>query len=256
VVLQLLSARWAGAEEGSTAEDQVRAPEEELLVNEEVLLLGAGSGVDFGGALVSEEAEHPERLAVEGFDGAQQWDLVIERISGPGGKDAWDAQRCPVGMLHDEGGRGRVPCRVASGFEGLAQTAAGEGGGIGLALDEVLAGELCNGTAAGIGGDEAFVLFGCAAGQWLEPVSVVRGAALDCPFLHRQGNDIGDGGIELLALLDRCQKRAEDRLGKALLHDLEREDVLRKDLFDGNGGMGRDAVETPVLRRCNHVVVM
>ena len=46
------------------------------------------------------------------------------------------------------------------------------------------------------------MLLGRDAGQRLEPVRVVRGALLDCPFLHGVGNHIGHLEVQRLTLLD------------------------------------------------------
>jgi hypothetical protein len=59
----------------------------------------------------------------------------------------------------------------------------------------------------------------------LEPVRVVRRAALDRPVLHRRGDDVGDFGIERLGVLDRALDVLEDVLGQAGLHGAFGEDV-------------------------------
>ena len=50
-----------------------------------------------------------------------------------------DAQQGAVGVLQQEGRRGRVPGRVAAGLERRADATGREGGGVGFALDELLA---------------------------------------------------------------------------------------------------------------------
>src|SRR5450631_3658343 len=66
----------------------------------------------------------------------------IERLPRPRGERRGDAEQRPVGVLEDEGRRGRVPGGVAAGLEGRADPAGGEGRGVGLALDQLLAGEV------------------------------------------------------------------------------------------------------------------
>ena len=79
-------------------------------------------------------------------------------------------------IVLDKGGASGIPSGVATGLEGGAQAAVGEAGGIGLALDEVLARKLGNGGAVVVGLQEAVVLLGSNARKRLEPVRVVRRA--------------------------------------------------------------------------------
>ena len=58
------------------------------------------------------------------------------------------------------------------------------------------------------------MLLGGDAGQRLEPVRVVRRAVLDGPILERAGDDVGDRGLDRLALSHRASERAVHILGQ------------------------------------------
>jgi hypothetical protein len=137
-----------------------------------------------------------------------------------------------VGVLHDVGRRGRIPGGVAAGFEGGAEAAGGEAGGVGLTLDELLAGEFGDRAAVAVGGEEAVVLLGGDAGHGLEKVRVVGGAFLEGPVLHGAGDGIGDGGVELFAELDGALKGLVDALGETGALDFFVEDVGPEEIFD------------------------
>src|SRR5439155_4454082 len=92
-----------------------------------------------------------------------------------------DAERRAVRVLEDERRRGRVPGGVAAGLEGRADAAGRERRSVRLALDQLLARELGDRAAVAGGRVERVVLLGGHAGQRLEPVRVVRRAALEGP---------------------------------------------------------------------------
>ena len=81
----------------------------------------------------------------------------------------------PQDISLTKAGGGHVPGGVAPGVVGGAQAAGGEGGGVRLAHDQLLAGELEQGLAVLRGGEEGVVLLGGDAGEGLEPVGVVGG---------------------------------------------------------------------------------
>ncbi len=141
VVVELVAFRRLGAEQGAPGGDQVGALEVVLLVDQEVLLLGADRGEDALALLVAEQPQRLDRRARERVHRAQQRDLRVERLAGPGGEGGRDAEQDAVRVLEQEGGGGRVPGGVAARLEGGADAAGREGGGVGLALDQLLAGE-------------------------------------------------------------------------------------------------------------------
>src|SRR5208283_265088 len=91
------------------------------------------------------DAQQLERLdgrSRERVHRAQQRDLVVERLSGPGGEGGRYAQERAVRVFQDEGGRCGVPGGVPAGLEGRTDASGRKRRGVGLALDQLLAGEL------------------------------------------------------------------------------------------------------------------
>ena len=125
----------------------------------------------------------------------------------------------PAGHLLDEGGGGHVPGGVAPGVVGGPQAAGGEGGGVGLPHDQLLAGELKQGLSVLGPGEEGVVLLGGDAGERLEPVGVVGGALLHRPVLHGVGHDVGGGHGDVAPVLHHVHDLLEHLLGQALPHD-------------------------------------
>ena len=226
VVLQLLALGGGGAEQSAAAQAQVHALGEVLLVNEEILLLGAHLGGDPLGLGIPKQAQDAHRLAAHLVHGPQQGGLFIQHLAGVGVKHGGDIQ----GVVPQEGVGGGVPGGVAPGLEGGPQAAGGEGGGVGLAPDQLLAGELQQNLAAGGGGDEAVVLLCGVAGHRLEPVGEMGGAPLNGPVLHGVGNVVGDGQIQSGLIFNALLPGAEGIGGEVLPHRVLVEDHASKQL--------------------------
>ena len=109
VVVELVALRRLGAEQRAPGVDQVGPLEVVLLVDQEVLLLGADGGEHPRGLVVAEQPQRPDRRARQRVHRAQQRDLVVERLAGPGRERRRDAQQRPVRVLEDEGRAGRDP---------------------------------------------------------------------------------------------------------------------------------------------------
>ena len=200
VVLQLLALGGFGAEEGPAGEEQVLPPLADALVDEEILLLRthlADDPLDIGAA-VAKELHDPHRLAADLIHGAEEGRLFVQGLAAVGAENGGDAQASVL----DEGKGFGVPGGVAPGLEGGPQAAGGEGGGVGLAPDQLLAAELHDGLAAGGGRDEAVVLLGGVTGHGLEPVGEVGGAVFDGPVLHAFRDLIGGVQLERGAVLE------------------------------------------------------
>ena len=106
------------------AGDQVEALEVALLVDQEVLLLGADGGGHPRGGRVAKRAQHAQRLVGHGPHRAQQRRLLVERLAVVGAERGRDAERDVAGrVLLEKGRRGAVPGRVAARLEGGAQAA-------------------------------------------------------------------------------------------------------------------------------------
>ena len=237
VVLELLALRRLGAEERPLAGEQVGTAVVEVAVDEEVLLLRPDGRVDPPHAVVgAEEPEDPHRLLGERLDRAEQRDLGVERLAGPGDERGRDAERDVVVAPDEERRAGGVPGRVAARLERGAEAARGEARRVRLALDQVGAGEVEDHAARAVRRRQRVVLFGGEAGERLEPVGVVGRAVLDGPVLHRRGDDVGDLRVERLAVIDRPEQAPVDVLRQTLPHDAPREDVGAENAVDTLGG--------------------
>ena len=236
--------------------DQVRPLEEVLLVDQEVLLLGPDGGEDALALLVAEQAQGLDRRARERVHRAQQRDLGVERLTRPGGERGRDAEQGPVRVLEDEGGAGRVPGGVAAGLEGRAQAAGREGGGVRLALDQLLAGEAGQHLAVARWLEERVVLLRGRAGQRLEHVGVVGGAVLQRPVLHRLGDGVGQARVERLAVLEGRPQLLEGVAGQPFALHLDGEDVGAEGFVLGKGQVdGAEGLPVGAPLRCGHVLL-
>ena len=239
VILQLLTLGRLGAEQGALADEQVGPLVVQLPVDQEVLLLRAHGGDDAGDACVgAEDPEDAHRLLGERLDRAEQRDLGVQRLAGPGDERRRDAQRHVVVTPHQEGRAGGVPGGVAAGLEGGPEPARGKAGGIRLALDQLGAGEVEDHSPAPVRAGERVVLLGGQAGERLEPVGVVARAVLDGPVLHRRRDHVGHGGIERLTVIDGAKEAAIHLLGEPLPHDAAGEDVGAEDGVDPSSATG------------------
>src|SRR6185295_901754 len=173
---ELVALRRRRAEQRAPGRVEVGALEVVLLVDQEVLLLGADRREHARAVLVAEEAQRAQRGLAQRVHRAQQRDLVVERLARPRRERRRDAQQRAVRVLEDERRRGRVPRGVAARLEGRAHAAGRERRGVRLALDELLARELGEGGAVRARGVERVVLLGGRARQRLEPVGEVRRA--------------------------------------------------------------------------------
>ena len=90
VLLELLALNRLAAKERAATHDEVRALLEVLLLDEEVLLLGADGGHDVLGG-TAEELQHTLGLALESHLGAQQRGLLVKRLAGIGDEGRGDA---------------------------------------------------------------------------------------------------------------------------------------------------------------------
>ena len=245
VVVELVPLGRLGAEERAPGGDEVRALEVEALVDQEVLLLGADGREHTRRRLVAEQLQRAQRAAGQRIHRAQERDLVVERLTRPRSERGRDAEHRAVRVLEDERGRRGVPRRVAARLERGPDAAGGERRRVGLALDQLLARELGDRVAVAGRGVERVVLLGGHAGQRLEPVREVRGAALHRPFLHGGGDGVGERGLEQLAGLERLLKLLVHRLRQPLALDGGREHVLAEDVGAGLGQV-RLAERAPV----------
>ena len=203
MVVHLLSLRRHCAEERAPAEHKILALIEHGAVHEKIFLLGTDERTDDLHIVHAEELQHAQRLLVERLHGAQQRRFLVERLAAVGTERRRDAER----FVFDKGVARRVPGGVAARFKRGAKPAGGKARSVRLAPDEFLAGKLHDDAAIRRGGDEAVVLLRGAAGEWLEPVGIVRRALFDRPLLHGVGHGVGNGGIQRAALIHRLFQR-------------------------------------------------
>ena len=140
VVLQLLPLRTRRAEERAARQHEVGTLGVVLLVDQEVFLLGTERDRDARLALA--EALHQAlRGDGERLHGTEQRRLLVQRLARVGAEGRRNAEGRAVRVALDEGGRSRIPRRVAARLERGADAAGGETRRIRLAHDQVLAGE-------------------------------------------------------------------------------------------------------------------
>ena len=214
MVVQLLPLGGLCAEQRSAAQLQVLTPFVHLLVDEEVLLLRADLGRDVLGPGVAEQPQDTDAGSVQLTHGAQQRRFLIQRLSAVRAEYRGDIQRL---ILDKSVGRG-IPSGVATGLEGGAEAAGGEGGGVRLALIQLLGAQLHDHAVLAVAGDEAVVFFGGKAGHGLEPVGEVGRALFQCPVLHGVGDLTGYGTIQCRPLGQRLLPRLIRLGGQTLLH--------------------------------------
>ena len=250
MVVQLVPLRRLGAEQRAPGREQVGAFEVVLLVDQEVLLLRShGREYAVGAVGRAEQLQSADRRPRQRVHRAQQRDLVVQRLARPGRERRRDAQQRSVGVLEDERRRGRIPGGVAARLERRADAAGRERGGVGLALDQLLAGELGDRGAVARRGVEGVVLLRRRAGQRLKPVRVVGGAPLHRPVLHRLRDRVGERGVQRLAVLERALQRAVDVLGQPVALQVRAEHVRGEHLVGRQrqvGGAERRAVGAPL----------
>ena len=213
VVLEFLSLGGLGSEKRPAREDEVAAFEESARVDEEIFLLGSDGGQHLF-RFSAEESEQTDCLFADGFHGAEKRSLFVEGVPVVTAERRGDAQR----RVLDEGVGSGIPRGVAARFECGAQTAAGEGAGVGLAFDEFLAVELHDHAAVAVGSDEGVVLLGGQTRHGLEPVSKVSDALFHRPVLHGAGYDIGDFEGEGTVLFATLFELVVGAFGQALAH--------------------------------------
>ena len=204
------------AEERSSSIDKVFALVIGLLVYYEIFLLSTNGVVQSLGRSVAEEAEYSQSLCVYCVHGAEQGSFGVKRLARVGAERRGYVKRS---VLY-ECVRTGVPSRVASCLKGGAKSARGEGGCVGLSLDELLSRKFHNYLAASHGRDKGVVLFGGNTRQWLEPVGIVGCALLNSPVLHCVGDHVCNGRVDGSARRYGLGKRLIDLFGKPFSHYL------------------------------------
>ena len=214
VIFQLLSLGRPRAKERAAGQNEIRPASVILLVDEEVLLLRSHGG-GHARNLFAKELQDPACLAAYGLHRAQQRRLLIQNLARVGAKRRGDAQR----IILDKRIAGRIPRGVAARLKRGAQPSGRKGGGIRLALDQLLAGKLHDHRAIRTRGDKRIVLFRRDSRHRLKPVRKMRGPFFNGPILHRVGDHTGDLLVKGRALADCQPQRLINIPGQPFLHD-------------------------------------
>ena len=223
MLFQLLTLGRGGTEQGAAGEDQILTGLVILFLDQEVLLLGADGGGDVI-HILAEQLQDTDRLIGQCVHGTQQRGLLIQSLAGVADECGGDAQHV---ILH-ECVAGGVPCSVAGG----AQASGGEGGSIGLAAHQLLAGELHDGGAVAHRGNKAIVLLTGDAGQRLEPVGVVGGTQLHGPALHHAGHNVCHLNVQRSTLVQGVLQALISCARQALLHHMFVKDLAAVDFHN------------------------
>ena len=227
MLLQLLTLGRGSTEQSAAGEDQILTCLVVLLLDKEILLLGADGGGDVINIL-AKQLQDADGLTGQCVHGAQQGGLFVQCLAGVADESGGDAQHV---ILH-ESVAGGVPCGVAAGLAGGTQAAGGEGGSIGLAAHQLLAGELHDGGAVAHGAHKAVVLLTGDAGQRLEPVGVVGGTQLHGPALHHAGHNVCHLDIQGCALVQGALQALVSSARQALLHYMLVKDLAAVDFHN------------------------
>ena len=234
LIFKLLPLWGLRAKQRATCHHEIGPGKVEIAVDQKIFLLGAGRSRHLTDVLVSKQGQHAVSLLVNRLHRTQKWRFLIEGLSGPRAKRGRNAERCAIGIVEDIGGAGRIPRGVTSGLKRGAQPAGWKARCIGLALNQFLAGKLCDGIAVACGREKTIVLLCGEPREGIENVCVVRGTLFNGPVLHRHRHGVCNAGIDLLALLDRCLQCPVDALGQTVFHDRVAENIGAKNLARGS----------------------
>ena len=135
VVAQLLCFGWLCAKKRTAGVHEIFTLFVDILVHKEVFLLGAYGRLDRGDIGVSEESENAKTLEIYRLHTSQKRRFLVESLAAVGAKCRGNAQ---YPILYKCVG-GRVPCGVAPRLKGGAKSAGRKAGGVGLALNKLLA---------------------------------------------------------------------------------------------------------------------
>ena len=256
VVFHLLILGAVVPHEGASGEQEVGARGVEAFVDEEVLLFPTEVGV-YAHRLVVEVGTNGFGGAVHCGDRLFERGFVVEGFAGVADEDGGNHQR----VVDDEDGAGGIPRRVAAGFEGGADAAVGERGGVGLLLHKEFTGEVFDHAALAVVLHEGVVFLGRALGEGLEPVGIMRDAHLDGPLLHALCDGIGGVHIKRASGVEGFGVALIDFEGKILAHLLLVENVggvIRRRTF-GRCGHGDGAFFESLFHdfetECAHVLM-
>ena len=213
------------AEHCTSGLQQIWTSHVKTLVDQEILLFGAESDLDFRW-LLPELPHHPDRRLGQRLDGTQQRSLHIQRIAGERTEGRRNAESRAVLVALDKCRTRRIPCSVAAGLKCRTKSAGRKRGCIGLAADKVSARKLINRMGRSRGLQKGVVLFRRPAGQRLKPVGEMIRAFIESPALHPFSDRISYRRIKRFQATHRRQEFSRHRLRKIFSDRSFREHVL------------------------------
>ena len=119
MILHFLSFRRGRSQQSPSAEKKVFPLLIHILVDEEIFLLGSDRRRDPRDILLADQMKDFDGLFAQGFHGAKKRRLLIQRLAAIGNERRRNIQRA----ILDKSRRGRVPCGIAAGLEGRAESA-------------------------------------------------------------------------------------------------------------------------------------
>ena len=119
VILHLLAFRRGRSQKRSSAEKKVFSLLIHVLVDEEIFLLGADRRRDACDVALADQMKDFNGLLTQRFHGTEKRCLLIQRLAAIGNERRRNIQRA----ILDKSRRGRVPCGIAAGLEGRAESA-------------------------------------------------------------------------------------------------------------------------------------
>ncbi len=195
VIFQLLIFGRCMTKEGSAGQHQVWPGKIQRSIYKEILLLPSQRGINFCDVGIK-KTTNIHRCPVDGVHSFQQWSFKIKGFTGIGDKYGRNTE----GPVHDKRGRRGIPGCISTRFEGTANTAAGETGGIGFLLRQFISSELFDTPSAIQRINEGVMLFGSGARQWQKPMGIMGCALVDGPCFDSGCDLIGDLPVDLLPL--------------------------------------------------------
>ena len=240
VVVHLLVFRAFMAHQCASCHEQVGAGRVKAFIDEEVLLFPTEVHLNLTYIIVEITTDLVCRLR-DGPDGAEQRRLVVECLARVGDEYGRDTE-C---VVDDEDRRCRIPGRVATRLEGVADAPVGERRSIRFLLDEQFATESLHHAPLAVVFDESIMLLSRPLRERLEPVGVVS-----CPHvlgLHALSHRISDAAVEPGPIVDDVDEFRIDLGREVAIHLLAVEYVfaeIRRRSFGGSRYLQRLLLES------------